>query len=383
MIGQLALSTVILIDAGLFLQSIAHLNSLDVGYSRSSVIVLSADLAASGYPEARRLPETRRLLEFLRSVPGVVGVTVSGNGLFNHLDSSTDSLSVEGFVPTRKEDSWCSFDQVGPTYFRTLGVPLVTGREFDEHDNASASNDVVINETMARFYFARTNPLGKHLRNGGDQYTVIGVVKDAKEGSLKSKTERRFYGPLFQSSDPIQTLNFEIRSGAADGPVVGAIRRATKSFDPILKIPSIVPVSVLIDQDLSADRLIAKLSGFFAILVLLLATNGLYGIVSYTTGRRTSEIGLRMAIGANRGDVIQMVLSETIVSIWRGARYRFTWQAWASAKLIGATLVGVSPSDPETFTVVILITLTAGIFAVFIPAARAARVNPVAALRQS
>jgi ABC-type antimicrobial peptide transport system permease subunit len=235
---------------------------------------------------------------------------------------------------------------------------------------------------MARFYFARTNPLGKHLRNGGDQYTVIGVAKDVKEGSLKNKTERRFYGPLFQTSDPIQTLNFEIRTGASNGPVMAAIRRTTKSFDPALKVSSIVPVSVLIDQDLNGDRLIAKLSGFFAILVLVLAANGLYGIVSYTTGRRTSEIGLRMAMGANRGDVIQMVLSETVTLIGAGLAIGLP-AALASAKLIAATLVGVSPSDPETLALVTLIMLTAGVCAALIPAARASRVDPMAALRQS
>jgi putative ABC transport system permease protein len=379
--GQLALSTVILIGAGLFLRSLEHLNSLNVGYSRNKVIVMSADLSGSGYPAAQRLPATRRLIDFLRAIPGVSGVTVSTNGLFTHSDSNTDSLSAEGFVPTRKDDSFCSFDQIGPHYFRVLGVLLIAGREFDEHDRASTSNDVVINETMARFYFANADPIGRRLRNGGDRYTVIGVVKDMKEGKLKSPTERRFYGPLFQTTDPIQTLYFEIKTRAAAGPMIAAIRREIQAFDPNLKVSSIVPVSVLIEQDLNGDRLITKLSGFFGILVLLLAANGLYGVISYTTARRTSEIGLRMAIGADRGDVIRMVLSETVFLILAGLAIGLP-AALAATRLLRATLAGVTPSDPATIGVVILIMLVAGILAGYIPAARAARVDPMAALRE-
>ncbi len=137
-VGQFALSTVILMGAGLFLRSISQLNSLDVGYSRRNLVVLAADLAGSGYPPLQRIPVTRRLIEHLRSIPGVTGVTVSSNGIFSHLDSNTESLQAEGFTPLRKEDSTASFDQIGPHYFQVLGVPLIAGREFDDRDNAGA-----------------------------------------------------------------------------------------------------------------------------------------------------------------------------------------------------------------------------------------------------
>jgi predicted permease len=380
-IGQLALSVIVLMGAGLFARSMVHLNSLDIGYSRSNVVVMAVNLAGSGYPPSQGLPVTRRLIEFLAAMPGVAGATVSSNGIFSHLDSNTDSLQVEGFVPTRKDDSRSSFDQVGPQYFKVLGVPMVAGREFDEHDNASTSNVAIINETMARFYFGKSDPLGKYLRNGNDRYTVIGVVKDMRERNLKSDTERRFYGPLSQSTDPIQTLNFEIRTRSPAAPMIAAIRREIRSFDPNLKVSSIEPVSVLIDQDLNGDRLIAKLSGFFGILVLLLAANGLYGVISYTTVRRTNEIGLRMAIGADRGDIIRMVLRETAVLIAAGVVLGLP-AALAAARLIAATLSGVSPSDPSTLAFVGLVLLIVGLLAAFIPAARASRVDPMAALRQ-
>lgn len=380
-VGQLALSVVIVTGAGLFLRNMAHLNSLDVGYSRRNVLVLAADLAGSRYPPSQRLPVSRRLMEHLRSVPGVAGVTVSENGIFSRLDSSIDSLQVEGFVPTRKDDSWSAFDQVGPHYFQILGVPIIAGREFDEHDKAGASTPVIVNETMARFYFGKSDPLGKHLLNGGDRYTVVGVVRDMKERSLKSKTERRFYGPLFQSDDIFKTLNFEVRTKGDAAPMIAAIRREIQSFDRSLKVSRIDPVNVLIDQDVGADRLIAKLSGFFGILVLVLAANGLYGVVSYTTARRTNEIGLRMAIGADRGDVMRMVLSETLMLICAGLGIGLP-AAVAASRLIASTLVGVSPSDPITLAAVTLVMLAVGLLAGFVPAARASRVDPMAALRQ-
>ena len=380
-VAQLALSTVIVTGAGLFMRTMAHLNSVDVGYSRRNVLVMAANFAGSGYPASQRVPVSRRLIEHLRSLPGVAGVTVSENGIFSRLDSSTDSLRVEGFVPTRKDDSWSSFDQVGPHYFQVLGVPIIAGREFDERENVGASTPVVLNETMARFYFGKRDPLGKYLLNGGDRYTVIGVVKDMKERSLKSKTERRFYGPLFQSDDTFKTLNFEVRTFSDAAPMIPAIRREMKSFDPGLKVSSIDPVNVLIDQDIGADRMIARLSGFFGILVLLLCADGLYGIISYTTGRRTNEIGLRMAIGADRGDVMRMVLRETMMLIGAGLAIGLP-AAMAASRLIASTLAGVSPSDPITLAAVSLVMLAVGLLAGFVPAARASRIDPMAALRQ-
>ncbi|HLJ50553.1 MAG TPA: ABC transporter permease [Bryobacteraceae bacterium] len=380
-VAQLALCAVIVTGAGLFLRSMAHLNSVDVGYSRRNVLVISADLAGSGYPPSQRVPVSRRLVEHLRSLPGVAGVTVSQNGIFSRLDSSTDILQVEGFVPTRKDDSSSSFDQVGPHYFQVLGVPIKAGREFDERENVSASTPVVLNETMARFYFGNGDPLGKHLLNGGDRYTVIGVVKDMKENSLKSKTERRFYGPLFQSDDTFRTLNFEVKTLGAAAPMIAAIRREIQSFDPGLKVSGIDPVNILIDQDIGGDRVIAELSRFFGVLVLLLVAYGLYGVISYTTGRRTNEIGLRMAIGADRRDVMRMVLGETMMLICTGLAIGLP-AAMAVSRLIASTLAGVSPNDPLTLAAVILVMLAVGLFAGVVPAARASRIDPMAALRE-
>ena len=288
---------------------------------------------------------------------------------------------MEGFTATGKDDSSVSFDQIGPHYFQVLGVPLLAGREFNEHEPAGASTAAIINDTMARFYFGNNSPLGKYLLNGSDRYTVIGVVKDTKQRDLKTPTLRRFYGPLFQSTDTIQTLNFEIRTRSDAASMIAPIRRETHRFDQNLKISSMDPVSVLMDQDIGGDRLIAKLSGFFGILVLLLAANGLYGVISYTTGRRTNEIGLRMAIGADTRDVVRMVLGETVLLMGAGLAIGLP-AASAAARLIAATLAGVGPDDPRTVAAVGLLMLTIGLLAGIIPATRASRIEPMTALRQ-
>ncbi len=380
-VAQLALSVVLLIGAGLFLRSIAHLDSLDVGYSRRNLVLLGTDLAGSGYRPPQRLAIARRLMEHLRSVPGVVGVTVSENGIFSSTDSTTDSLQVEGFTAARKEDSAGSFDQVGPHYFQVVGVPILKGRDFDEHDGAGTRAVAIVNEIMARFYFRRSDPLGKYLVNGSDHYTIVGVVKDMKERDLKGKIERRFYVPLFQSNDSIGTVNFEIRTRGGAARMLTAIRHELQLFDRNLRVSSLAPVSVLIDASIGGDRMIATLSGFFGVLVLLLAANGLYGVISYTTSRRTGEIGLRMAIGADRGDVIRMVLRETLMLMGAGFAIGLP-VALAATRLIAAALVGVSGSDPTTFGAVSLVMLVVGVLAGFIPAARASRIDPMAALRQ-
>jgi predicted permease len=380
-IGQVALSLLLLVGAGLFIRSLVNMETLDVGYTRASLVLLKADPAASGYPPAQQLPTALRLVERLRSVPGVLGATVSENGIFSGTDSETDALRVDGYSASRKEDKVSRYDEVGPNYFHVVGVPLVTGRDFDERDRAGAPPVVIINQVMARFYFGDRDPLGRSIWNGNDRYTVIGVVKDMKERDLKSQTERRFYVSIQQDTDRVDAFNIEIRTRDDAARMLAAIRRETQSFDRNLKILSVEPVTVLIDRSISEERLIAQLSGFFGVLALVLVTTGLYGVMAYATSRRTREIGLRMALGAGRTEVVGMVLRETLLLVGAGIAIGVP-ATLAATRLVAATLVGLSASDPPTFGFAMVVLSMVAIGAGLAPAQRASRIDPMTALRE-
>jgi predicted permease len=381
-IGQLALSVPLLITAGLFIRSLANLEALDVGYARDNLVLVKADMAGSSYTTtAQQLSQTRALIERLESVPGVLGVTVSENGLFSGTDSGTEGLQVEGFNPSRPEDTSSSFDQVGPHYFQVIGVTILAGRDFDETDTMGAPQVAVINDTMARFYFGTGNALGKVIQNGNDRYTIVGVARDSKQRDLKDKAERRFYISLLQSDDQIATFNFALRTRTDSASMIPTIRRELQGFRRHLTVPSIESVRVLMDQSISGERSTAQLSGLFGILALLLAAGGLYGVTSYAASRRTREIGLRMALGAERRDVIRMVLREALTLTAAGLVIGLP-AALAATRLTAASLVGVSAADPATLGGAILMMLVVGTCAGCVPAVRASRVDPMTALRQ-
>ena len=379
-VGQLALSLPLLTVAGLFVRSLVNLETLDVGYSRTNLVLLKADLAGSGYGPRQQLPLTRTLIERLRSVPGVLGVTVSENGIFSGTDSSTDGLQVEGFNPMRKDDSACGFNQVGPHYFQVVGVSLLAGRDFDEHDNAGAPAVAIVNDTMARFYFGNSDPLGKYILNGGERYTIVGVVKDIKERDLKGKTERRFYVPLFQEGGRIADFNFEIRTRDDAARMVPAIRREMRLFDRNLKVPSLKPVRVLMDESISEDRLIAQLSGFFSVLALLLAAIGLYGVMAFAVAQRTHEIGIRMALGAAKSDVVGLVVKQGMFLTLLGVAIGLI-VAFALTRVIASQLHEIGATDPTVFSAVSVLLAIVAFFACYIPACQATKVDPMVALR--
>jgi predicted permease len=381
-IGQLALSVPLLIAAGLFVRSLVNLETIDVGYARDNLVLLKADMTLSGYTEApRQLERGRALVERLKSVPGVRGVTMSENGLFSGADSGTQGLFIEGFQSRREEDRTASFDQIGPEYFKILGIPVLAGREFDERDRVGSLPVAVINETMAAVYFSGRDPLGKAIQNGGDRYTIVGVVKDNKQKALKGEVERRFYIPLLQNEDPISAWNFAIRTNIDAGAITSTIRRDVQAFDANLVVIALEPVRTLMAQTISGDRSVAQLSGLFGMLALFLAVAGLYGVTSYTMSRRTAEIGLRMALGADRGAVVRMVIREALTLVVVGLAIGIP-VGLGVARLTASRLADVSPTDPTIIGVAVVLMLVGSLCAAAIPAIRASLVDPVKALRQ-
>jgi predicted permease len=381
-VGQIALSVPLLIIAGLFLRSLSRLETLDVGYSRDTLVLVKAELTSSGYTTApQQLTQARALIERLSSLPGVAGATMSENGLFSGTDSGTESLEIARFEARKRDDRTANFDQIGPRYFQILGIPIVAGREFDERDAAVSVPVAIVNETMAAFYFANRSPLGEVIKNGNDRYTIVGVVKDNRQRNLKGRTERRFYIPLLQNADPIAAWNFAIRTRGDSVSVMPAIRRELRAFDPGLNVSNVESVRVLMGETLTGERTIAQLSGLFGAVALFLAIAGLYGVTAYATSRRTGEIGLRMALGADRMTVIRMIVREAVVLMIAGVAAGLP-VALVASRLASANLTGVSPNDPIIIGGAILLLLVAGVCAGAVPAFRASRVDPLKALRQ-
>jgi predicted permease len=381
-VAQLALSVPLLIVAGLFVRSLMNLERLDVGYSRDNLVLLKTDMAASGYPTVeQQLARARALIEHQQSVSGVHGVAMSENGLFSGTDSGTQGLQVEGFRSMRLEDRTASFDQIGPGYFGVVGIPVLAGREFDKRDTIGAPPVALVNETMATAYFGTRSPLGKFIQNGGDWYTIVGVVKDNRQHTVKGKTERRFYLSLLQNKDPIAAWNFAIRTNVDAASLIPAIRREVQIFDPKLTIEALEPVRALMAETITGDRSVAQLSGLFGVVALCLSVAGLYGVTSYSMSRRTGEIGVRMALGANRVAVIRMVLREALTLVAVGLAIGLPAAVMVS-RLTAANLTGVRPSDPMITASAILVMLSACVCAGLVPAIRASLVDPVTALRQ-
>jgi predicted permease len=379
-IGQGAVSLLLLIGAGLFIRSFINLENKDIGYARARLVLLQIDPLASGYKTSQQIALMRSLIGHLRSIPGIQDATASENGLFAG-DESYCSVRIEGFTPARKEDTSSGCDQIGPRYFQVLGVPILAGRDFNEQDDTREPLVAIINEAMARFYFGKRNPIGKYIVNGNDHYEIVGIVKDVKEGNLRGTTERRFYGPLLQTTDRINPFNFEIRTRIDPAYVIPSIRQEIQSFNRNLNVLSLTPVRMAIDESIRDQRMIAQLCGFFGILALLLAATGLYGVMAYSMSRRTNEIGVRMAMGATRISIISMVLREALILIAVGVVIGLP-VALLAGHLIAAMLVSLSASDPIIVAIAVLTMLIAGSAAGILPAMRASRIDPIAALRQ-
>jgi predicted permease len=380
---QVGLSLLLVVGAGLFLRTLWNLQSVSLGYARENLLLASVDGISTRLNDGPRVNFYLSIAERLRALPGVRGVTFSENGLFSGTESG-DRIEVEGFTPKEKKDLGSSWDQIGAGYFSTIGIPLILGREIGPQDTPSAPKVCMINETFAKHFFEGRNPIGRHITQiFGDQKSVlevIGVAKDARDHGLRGDVPPRFYLPIGQPmSGPPDGVNYELRTVADPQKMVEAVRKA------ILEVNADVPIKIrLLSDNLEAQnfqpRIIAQLCTIFGTIALLLAAIGLYGVLSYGVARRTNEIGIRMALGAGWGRVVGMILKETSVMIVIGL-VAGVIAVFAFTRLIAARLYGLSALDPLTMTAAACILATVALVAGYIPAARAARVNPVKALR--
>lgn len=380
---QVGLSLLLVIGAGLFLRTIWNLQSVGLGYPKENLLQVGVDGTSAGFKDNGLVTLYENILDRLRALPGVRGATYSGNGLFTGTESG-DEIQVEGFTPQGDRDRSGRFDQIGPAYFSTLGIPLLLGREIGPQDTAAAPKVCVINEALARHFFQGRTPIGRHITQVfGDQKNtmeVIGVAKNSRDHNLREEAQPRLYIPMGQEmGGPEGHANIEVRTTGDPQKMLEAVRKAVLEVNPDIPVrPRILA------ENLNAlnwqPQMIARLCAIFGMIALLLAAIGLYGVLSYGVARRTNEIGIRMALGAGRNRVVGMILRETSLIVALGMLLGILATA-GTTRLVAAKLYGLSALDPMTIFVAVCILGAVSLVAGYIPAARASRVNPVKALR--
>jgi len=382
-VAQVAISMILLVAAGLFLHSLARLGEVSLGYNRDRLLLFRLDTAPAGYKGTAAIRLEEDLLARISTLPGVRSATLSSNGLFQGAESQ-DPIAVEGYTPKSSEEIHSRFDHVGPGYFSAVGIPLLRGREIGPQDSAARPRAAVINQAFAQEFFPNTDPLGKHVSdtfpgNPGEMQ-VVGVVTDSKLNSLREPARPRIFAPLFNPLWEDTAVSFEART-AGDAENLGkALRKAVQELSPALPQIEIETMSGLVDRSLGADRLIAELSSCFGALALLLASIGLYGVMSYAVARRTNEIGIRMALGARRGNVLGLVLGHGSKLVLAGVVIGIV-AALGLTRFLSSLLFNVKPTDPLTFIAVAVLLSGVALLASYIPARRATKVDPMVALR--
>jgi putative ABC transport system permease protein len=380
--AQMAFCLLLLVVAGLFVRSMQALTRTDVGFDRDRLLVARMDVRSMGYSNDQELALYDRVLERLGQIPGVISASASLNG---PLGSSwrASSLGVEGYTPSPNERLITNVEIVTAEYFETVGLALVEGRGFTPDDRRPGNRSTIINQTMARRFFATGSAIGKRWTTDDavqpDSPVIVGVVQDAKYVDVRGATPNMIY--RLAGSDPEDVLaNLEIRTASAPSALVPTIRQALSELEPALPVFDIVPLDQRLNRGLTNDRLIAGLTSAFGIVALMLACLGLYGTISYGVARRISEMGLRMALGADRATVAWMVVREALTLVIIGAALGLPL-AFLAGRSILSLLHGVGAVDPASYTqATILLLLVAGI-AAYLPARRASQIDPMVALR--
>ena len=379
--SQVALSVILIAGATLLVRSLQHLQRVDTGIARDRLLVVDVDANARGYTETRLTALASELQVRLAQVPEAAGVSFSENGIFIGTESATN-VGVPGYEASQRNDSISFYDQVGPGFVRATGARLIHGRDFTDADREGAAPVVLLNESFSRHYFGNAPPVGRTIRVGDSAYVeVVGVVADVKDQSLVGPARRRFYISYLQHPlGSASIVRMIVRTQGDPVRIIPTVRQVIATVDADLPIRSIEPLSRLMRQSISEERLLATLATVFGIAALLLAAIGLYGVMSYAVSRRAGEIGLRVALGAQRSTVIGMVLRDALLLVGVGIVAGVPLALGAS-RIIRSQLHGVGPADPLALVVALVVLALGAVTAALLPALRASRVAPVVALR--
>jgi predicted permease len=400
-VTQVALSLVLLIGTGLFVRSLRQLHDIDSGFRADNTLVVTIDPSRNGYKGQRLRDFYERLRPGVENLPGVQSVSLAEVTPLAGMRWN-GGVSVEGYQWKDDEKKYVDMNAVGPKYFETVGIPLLQGREFRDEDNPPYSLDppekftpgveppeppgprvAIINETFAKRFFEGRNPIGMHLvadekYKAERAYEIVGVVKDAHYFGLREANEPMIYFAVWRPD--ARSRSICIRTNRDSAQLAGLIRREVTAIDPGIPVLAVRSMHQEIDNDILVDRLIATLSSFFGLLALLLAGVGLYGVISYGVTRRTREIGIRMALGAQRGSVLWLVMRRAAAFMLIGAVIGVPAALFAT-RLVKSFLYGISAQDPITIVMATIVLGAVAALASFVPARRATKVDPMVALR--
>jgi len=382
---QLALSLPLLVGAGLLARTVYNLQRADLGFPAERLLLVRVDSREAGYDPARAGGLHRELVRQFQRIPGVRAASFSELGVFSG-GNSISGIEVEGYTPKEESDRHSALDVVGPGYFSTLGIAIPLGREVLEADYAGAPRVCVINEAFAKRFFDRRNPIGMRITSIDDDqrtaYQVVGVARNARTQSrLRGNVEPRYFVPAEQPPFSVRSPTFLIRTVAGAAPVMTAVRKTIERVDAALPIESARSIEEQMAPLTAQDRTTAQLAVVFGCVALTLAAIGLYGVLSYGIARRRGEIAVRIALGAQPGRVVAMILRETIGLVVAGLALG-AGLAYAASRLIDSRLYGVAPQDPLTLALAAGLLLLAAIGAAYLPARRASRLDPMAGLRR-
>jgi macrolide transport system ATP-binding/permease protein len=387
---QVALSAVLLIGAGLLTQSLRNLENQKFGFEPQGRVIVRLNANLNGYKTEKLYGLYRQIEQNLQQIAGVTGASYS---LYSPMRGDNWSLSIhiEGHSPDERIGS--SFDRVGPHYFDTIGTRLLRGRAIGEEDTPASRQVAVVNEAFVRKFFPKEDPMGRHFgfgdaRNAGD-FEIVGITQDAKYQDAREPAYPTCFLPFLQmAKDPKLAFmlgshyigDIELQVAGKPQNLDATVRRTLADIDPNLNVFDVITLSEQLTRNFNQDRLIARLTELFGLLALLLACVGLYGVTAYSVAQRTSEIGIRMALGANRGNVLGLVLRGALLQLGIGLAFGIAF-ALATARLMATQLYGVKSYDPVILGLAALVLAACSMIAGFVPARRAASIDPMRALR--
>jgi len=385
---QVSLSLLLLIGAGLLIRTLRNLQHVETGFNANNVLLFSVDPGLIGYKEEKLTNLYQQLVRHVEAVPGVRAATFSHHGLLTGGGTNTDVFVPGVNGPDGKPLSLgiTYIHNVRENFLETMEVPLLRGRTLSPHDDARSIQVAVVNESFAKAYFHNENPLGQRFTfepDNSQPIEIVGVVRDAKYTTQRDETPPTVYLSWAQSLEFMRSATFEVRSGGDPSQLISGIRQAVREVDPNLPITNVKTQIEQADEQLAMERMFAKLLSLFGLIAQLLAAIGLYGVMAYSVTQRTQEIGIRMALGANRSRVLRMVLRHgmvlTVIGIAIGLTAAYILTKYLES--LTSMLFGVKPRDPFTFAVMAGVLLLVSLIACLIPARRATKVNPLEALR--